>query len=59
MEAQLSFKIGDAQNNTAPFDPNLDLFDEFPWKKTPQKGHIFDFGPPWALFLLRQGVSWP
>ena len=38
--AQLSYKIGGAQNNSAPFVLNLDLQVVFSWKTTPEKGPI-------------------
>ena len=61
----MSYKIGGAQNNSAPFDRNLDLLEVFSWKT------MFLFSPillligpilllvggaqgtPWALSSLR------
>ena len=45
----MSCKIGGAQNNSAPFDLNLDLIEVFSWKTTPQIGL--------TLFLFSQFCS--
>ena len=53
----MSYKIGSAQNNSAPFDRNLDLLEVFSRKTTPLKGPILVlisqiFYPYWSNFAL-------
>ena len=63
----MSYKIGSAQNNSAPFDRNLDLLEVFSRKTTPLKGPIlvlisqifFILIGPILLFIGgAQGTPW-
>ena len=47
----MSYKIGGAQNNSAPFDLNLDLQEVFSRKTTPQKGPILVLISPILLLI--------
>ena len=64
--AQLSYKIGGAHNNSAPFDLNSDLLEVFSLKKTSKKkSHFGSFspillliGPILLLIGGAQGTPW-
>ena len=60
----MSYKIGGAQNNSAPYDLNLDLQETFSWKTTPSKRPYFDpfplnFAPYWPHFAPYLGCPGP
>ena len=48
-QAQLSYKIGGAKNNSAPFDLNLAILEVFSYKASPQKGPISILFYPFLL----------
>ena len=50
--AQLSYEIGGAQNNSAPFDLNLDLQEIFHEKQLPKKAQFWFFFPKFAWHPL-------
>ena len=47
----MSYKIGGAQNHSAPFDLNLDLLEVFWWKTIPLIGRILDLFPQFCSLL--------